>query len=191
LGTLRIVAGAWKGRRLRVPAGNRVRPTPDRVREALFSIVAGEIEGARVLDAYAGTGALGLEALSRGAANVVFVEADREVAGLLRQNVASLAGGGRARVVLGRVETLLRRGQLAVPFDVVFADPPYRSGGGPGFLAGLVEGRVLAPGALVVVERDERSPAAEAPAGGGLVRIRTARYGRTCLDFYRGPEAPR
>jgi len=179
VGTLRIIAGELRGRRIRVPAGVAVRPTADRVREALFSILGERVRGASVLDAYAGSGALGLEALSRGAARVAFVEADRRVVAALRATIADLGLGDRVRLFPGRVLDLLRGGSLGGPFDLVLADPPYDADERGPFLD-LVTA-VLAPGGRVVVER-------EAGREGGrcerLVVTRQARYGRCCLDFY-------
>jgi len=185
---LRIIAGAFRGRRLRVPPGARVRPTADRVREALFNILGDAALGTRVLDLYAGTGALGLEALSRGAREVTFVESDAGVLRVLRANVEQLDAEHRCRIVPGDVPSLLGRGALGGPFDLVLADPPY---GGPGtraVLDGVARGATLAPGGRLVLERDSR----DTPRAGtaqGLDLVRTARYGDTSLDFYllRGP----
>lgn len=125
-GGMRITGGEWRGRRIAVPRGERVRPTQDRVREALFSMLAPDLPGARFLDLYAGTGAVGLEALSRGAAEVVWVESDRQVCRLARENVARLAGAER-QVVCAEAERWLRGGGRGAVFDMVFADPPYEA----------------------------------------------------------------
>lgn len=125
-GGMRITGGEWRGRRIAVPRGERVRPTQDRVREALFSMLAPDLPGARFLDLYAGTGAVGLEALSRGAAEVVWVESDRQVCRLARENVARLAGAER-QVVCAEAERWLRGGGRGAGFDMVFADPPYEA----------------------------------------------------------------
>ena len=154
---MRIVAGRFKGRRLAAPPGTATRPTSDRVREALFSILGDRVDGARVLDLFAGSGALGLEALSRGAAEATFVDSAAAPLKALAGNLATL--GAEAEV---RRQDALRflgsaRNQARV-YDLVFLDPPYR-------LANRLGGRlseelphVLAPGATVVTESDRRQP---------------------------------
>lgn len=125
---MRIVAGEWGGRRIRTPVGDATRPTTDRVREAWMSILAPRLPGARVLDLFAGSGALGLEALSRGAAETVFVEKNKRALGVLRDNIAQLSAGPRARVVAGDVRTFLDRLEPTQLFQVALADPPYEQG---------------------------------------------------------------
>src|SRR5512136_2612918 len=119
---MRVIAGTARGRKLLCPPGRAVRPTPDRVREALFSILGEAVPGARVADLFAGTGALGLEALSRGAASALFVEKDRRTAELLRRNLQECGFSGRAEVVAGDSVTLLARG-LPGGADLLFLDP--------------------------------------------------------------------
>lgn len=172
---------------MRVPPGSGVRPTPDRVREALFSILGTKVAGARVLDAFAGAGALGFEAISRGAAEVTFVESEARVLESLRKNAAALDVNARCRILQGRVESLLEHGGLPAGFDLVLADPPYDSGPGESFLERLAAAGILAAGAGVVFQRDIRTLSASGE-GTGLERIRTVRYGRTCLDFYGARE---
>ena len=181
MGWLRIVAGELKGRRVFAPDVAGLRPTGNKAREALFSILGARVSGAEILDAYAGSGALGLEALSRGARSVTFVEADRRVLGALRSNVRDLDVEDRARVVSGRTEMLLRQGRLPGPFDLAFADPPWEGDAGPGFLIALDEAGAC-PTGTVVLERDAKR--ASADDIGAWRRVRTARYGRTCFDFY-------
>jgi 16S rRNA (guanine966-N2)-methyltransferase len=183
----RIVAGALGGRRLAVPAGERTRPTSDRVREALFSSLETlvDLAGARVADLYAGSGAVGLEALSRGAAHALLVEADPKVVRVLRQNIVSLGAAPAARLVGGKVATVLAAGPGGEPYDVVFADPPY---GVPeqevtAMLAALVDGGWLAAEAVVVVERATRS--GEPRWVPGLTGERGRRYGETTLWYGR------
>jgi 16S rRNA (guanine966-N2)-methyltransferase len=182
----RIVAGSAGGRPLRVPARG-TRPTSERVREALFSRLAhlGAVDGARVLDLYAGSGALGLEAASRGAARVVLVEASRDAAATCRRNAADLGLGDRVAVVTGTVEGALARlaGRAGPgPFDLVLLDPPYdlAEDALAAVLAGLVP-PVLATGAVVVVERARRSPEPRWPATLAPGGART--YGDTALWF--------
>jgi 16S rRNA (guanine966-N2)-methyltransferase len=176
----RIIAGRVGGRRLAVPARG-TRPTSDRVREALFSALENEpgLHGARVLDLCAGSGALGLEALSRGAAHALFVESDRRAATVLRRNVSDLGLGGEVRAAA--VAAVLGGAAGPEPFDVVLIDPPYAMGDDEiaGWLAAAQRGGWLAEDATVVVERDARSGAFGWPPGFRGVRER--RYGDTVL----------
>jgi 16S rRNA (guanine966-N2)-methyltransferase len=191
LGTLRIIAGSLRGRRIKVPDGQEVRPTSDRVREALFGILGPSVEGLRVLDPYAGSGALGFEALSRGAVAATFLESNRDVLRVLHANAAALGVEDRCTFHAGRATGLLEKGTARGPFDLVLADPPYRDPEARRFLDALGRPGLLAPGARVVLERDRGTPE-EVPSRAGLTLSRTARYGRTCLDFYswRGEPAP-
>ena len=181
-GQLRIIAGELKGRRIRVPATWTVRPTGDRVREALFSILGGRLPGGRVLDAFAGSGALGFEALSRGVEEAVFVEADPAAAETVRSNAEALGVLPRCRVHRGDVVSLLERGVLPGPFTLVLADPPWREEVLPTFLAALTERTSLPAGARVVLERDANRPTPV--VGPPLAHVRTAIYGRTALDLF-------
>jgi 16S rRNA (guanine966-N2)-methyltransferase len=182
----RIIAGAARGRRLAVPKGTVTRPTSDRAREGLFATVTtihGPLHGARVLDLYAGSGAVGLEALSRGAARVVFVESDARAAQVIRANLASVAlpGGELAR---GQVQRFLDRGPGAeAAFDLVVADPPYAASEAEvtGMLTVLASGGWLAPGALVAVERATRAGPLPWPAGYRADRSR--RYGEATFWY--------
>ncbi|GAA4530304.1 16S rRNA (guanine(966)-N(2))-methyltransferase RsmD [Amycolatopsis samaneae] len=175
----RIVAGKAGGRRLKVPPKG-TRPTSERVREALFNAleVAGELDGVRVLDLYAGSGALGLEALSRGAADALFVEADRRAAEVLRGNVAAVGLGGTVRA--GQVEAVVSAPAPA-SFDIVLADPPYAvDAAGLGVvLAALADGGWVGDGALVVIERAARDGEPDWPPGYAATRVK--RYGDTAL----------
>jgi len=182
LGFLRIIAGELGGRRIRTPPGRRVRPTADRVREALFSILGSSVEGARVLDAFAGTGALGLEALSRGAHAAVFVESSTATLRVLRGNVESLGLMERCRIVRADAVTALERCLVEPAFDLVLADPPYDSPLADRFVETLASGAWLSPGGLLVVER--RVGATPSAGGPGLTLGRSSRYGDTRLDFY-------
>jgi 16S rRNA (guanine966-N2)-methyltransferase len=174
----RIIAGVAGGRRLDVPAGRGTRPTSDRVREALFSSL-GDLDSARVLDLYAGSGAFGLEALSRGAAHALLVESAPAALAVLRANVSALQLPGAA-IAPTRVERLLAVPPDQGPYDVVLLDPPYADPVDP-VLSRLVDGGWLAPGAQVVVERGLRSsPPAWPP---GLLALRSRRYGQTCLWY--------
>jgi 16S rRNA (guanine966-N2)-methyltransferase len=182
----RIVAGVLGGRRLATPPGRATRPTSDRVREALFSTLATllDLDGARVADLYAGSGAVGLEAASRGASHVLLVESDPRAARIARDNVSALGVGDRVRVSQATVRQALAVRPEA-PYDLIFADPPY---GVPGaevdaMLTELVRGDWLAEGAVVVVERSGRDPGvAWVP---GITAERGRRYGDTMLWYGR------
>jgi len=156
---LRIVAGSFKGRRLVAPPGTATRPTSDRVREALFSVLGPSVPGARVLDLFAGSGALGLEALSRGAATAVFVDRSQRAIAAIRTNLEALGvdadvhrmeAHAALRAALGRREA----------YDLVFLDPPYRHAAGLGRKLSETLLPVLAPAARVVTESDRRDPLA-------------------------------
>jgi 16S rRNA (guanine966-N2)-methyltransferase len=181
----RIIAGAAGGRRLAALPGRGTRPTSDRAREGLFGTVEairGGLAGAAVLDLYAGSGAVGLEALSRGATDVLLVEADTRAARIIRANVAALGLAG-ARVVNAAVARTLAGGPAGErPRDFVFADPPYRVGDAEltGVLTALTLGW-LAPGALVAVERATRSGAPTWPAG--YEPDRSRRYGEATVWY--------
>ncbi|MEO9191749.1 MAG: 16S rRNA (guanine(966)-N(2))-methyltransferase RsmD [Acetobacteraceae bacterium] len=162
---MRIVAGAWRGRALIAPPGETIRPTADRVRQALFDMLVHApwggretVEGAHVLDAFAGTGALGLEALSRGAAHATFIERDRAAVAALRANVAALHAEDRTRIIAGDA---LAPSRAASPCTLVFLDPPYGQGVLARALAALAAAGWIGADALVVAEtaRDDPSPA--------------------------------
>ena len=184
---MRVIAGRWGGRTLVAPAGAATRPTADRVREALFSVLA-DVEGETVLDLYAGTGALGIEALSRGAVHATFVENARPALRSLRQNIHALGLGDVTTVLPIAVERALKsppwRGE---GFDLVFLDPPYavlRAGRFTGPLAGAVERGLassLRPGGRVILEH---ASAEDAPPVAGITREKTRVYGDTALSFY-------
>ena len=185
---MRVIAGVAKGRRLASPSGAGVRPTADRVREALFASLQGVVVDAHVLDLYAGSGALGFEALSRGAADVTFVERDRVALEVLRRNHRTVDLPG-ARVVARSVAAALVGPLAGAPFDLVLADPPYRLAEPE--LATVLEEVVahLRPGALVVVERSARTDAPTWPLP--LQPLSARRYGDTALHRARyEPEEP-
>lgn len=179
---MRIIAGRAKGRRIAAPPGDHVRPTADRVREALFSSLQPVLPGASVLDLYAGSGALGLEAASRGAAHVTLVEHDPRTLAVLRANVEVL-GAADVEVVPAAVAATLDTRPPGAPFDLVLADPPYRLPGGEvdAMLRALT--RHLAADAVVVVERGSREPAPNWPASYHAQPPR--RYGSTVLHRAR------
>ena len=177
---MRIIAGKWRGRPLDVPPGEGTRPTADRVRETLFSMLAsrlGSFEDLRVADLFAGSGALGLEALSRGAASATFVESDPRAAAVIRANADKL--GASIQLIGGSALALPR----SEPFDLVFADPPYAAGSGSAVVASVIKAGWLAPGGWLSVETsrdDEVEP--------GPLLIETTRVvGRARLTLLRRP----
>jgi 16S rRNA (guanine966-N2)-methyltransferase len=177
---VRVIAGRFGGRRLAAPPGAATRPTSDRVREAFFSIL-GPLDDAEVLDLYAGSGALGIEALSRGAARAVFVERDARAAGVLRRNLEALGlGSQEARVVRSDVLAALRdaceRGET---YSLVLCDPPYRLAAGLGGPLSEALAPVLGPDARVVTESDRREP-----LDLDLPRIDERRYGDTLIRIH-------
>jgi 16S rRNA (guanine(966)-N(2))-methyltransferase RsmD len=182
---VRVTGGRLGGRLLRSPQG-ALRPTSDRVREALFARL-GLAEGARVLDLYAGTGALGIEALSRGAGRAVFVERAPRCLAVLRANLATLGLEGSARVVRDDALRAVRRlGLAGERFDLVLLDPPYDSGEAPLALRAVVEAGILAPEGLLVVETAKRHPL---PPVEGLVPLDERRYGDTLVTRLRADPA--
>jgi 16S rRNA (guanine966-N2)-methyltransferase len=183
---MRVIAGRLGGRRLKAPRGRGTRPTSERVREALFAML-GDVEQARVLDLFAGTGALGIEALSRGAARVVFVERDAAAVAALRENLAALEIAGDAAEVR-RVDALaaLRSARRAKEtYDLLFIDPPYAQARRPdsdrwGRELSALMAPLLEPGARIVVESDRRAPLVLAAAV-----ERQRRYGDTSITIHR------
>ena len=180
---MRIVGGRFRGRALQAPESRAIRPTADRLRESLFNILshrdgADRVAGARVLDLFAGTGALGLEALSRGARFALFVDDGVEARALLRANVETLGVAGTSRI-FRRDATKLGAVTLE-PFGLAFLDPPYGRGLGDQALAGLVAGGWLAPGALVVLEEAEAASVALPP---GLALLERRVLGESQLLF--------
>jgi 16S rRNA (guanine966-N2)-methyltransferase len=164
---LRIIGGAWRGRKLRFPQGVAIRPTPDRVRETLFNWLQPVIHGARCLDLFAGSGALGLEALSRGASRAVFVDTSREGIEAIRA-LARLFGAQGAELVVDDGLHYLKSAQG--PFDVVFLDPPFDAGLLPSALSRLAAAGCLATGALCYVEMPRRDGLPALPEGLSLYR---------------------
>lgn len=188
---MRIVGGEWRGRPIESPRGREVsRPTTDRVREAIASMLESAldegIEGSRVLDAFAGSGALGLEMLSRGAGHVTFFDLDRGAAALVRRNLSKLGcEAARAQVLCADVLVAARRGRIpGAPFDAVLIDPPYALGAKPAedLACSLAERQLLAPGAIVLFERTSSTPALRLE---GFEPLKEKRYGQTCIDVLR------
>ena len=190
---MRIVSGQYRGRALIAPSGAATRPTSDRARQAVFNVLehaawSPGLADARVIDLFAGSGALGLEALSRGAAFCLFVETDAAARGAIRQNTETLAPGGdlfgRTRIHRRDATDLgPRPGGDGAPFDIAFLDPPYAKGLGERALAQLIDGGWLAPGAIVVLERGADEAELVAP---GFEVLDDRRYGAARVFFMRG-----
>jgi 16S rRNA (guanine966-N2)-methyltransferase len=180
---MRIVGGEFRGRPLATPRDQSIRPTTDRTREAVFNVLAhrfaDRLEGGRVLDLFAGTGALGLEALSRGASYAVFIEESAEGRGLIRTNVEAFGLTGRTKIFRRDATALGEAGTLA-PFGLVFADPPYGNGLGERALRSALAGGWLVPGALCVVEEKASAPFEPGP---DFATLDERGYGETIIRF--------
>ena len=182
---MRIIAGEWRGRPIEAPPGGATRPTSDRVRETLFSMLAsrfGSFEGLRVADLFAGSGALGLEALSRGAAHATFVESDRAAARIIQHNASRLGAAERVQLLSGSALALPR----AAPFDLVFADPPYAPGSGATAVAAVLAADWLAPGGWMSIETARGDPV----DASGLEVDSTRQVGRALITLLRRPSTP-
>ena len=177
---MRVIAGSLKGRQLQSPRGSQVRPTSGRLRETLFNILGHRVESAEVLDACAGSGALGLEALSRGALRAVFVDRDRQACELVTANVARCGVEGRSRVIRGSLPAAMAAPDFPELFDLILVDPPYDDLQIGAILSAL--GGRLRSGGTLVVERSKRRAAQHAT---GLTLVRTVRAGDSALDFYQ------
>ena len=178
---MRIVGGTLGGRVLRAPAGHSTRPTSEKVREAIFNILPA-VEGARVLDIFAGSGALGIEALSRGATHATFVDFDKTALKVLRGNLTDLALEDRATVIEKEAVAAVRR--AAEPWQFVFVDPPYASDLATRAVL-AIPAASLAPDARIVIEHDRRH--APPDALGSLLRTDQRKYGDTLVSFYEVP----
>ena len=185
---MRVVGGRFRGRALATPRSHDIRPTSDRLRESLFNILAHSYDlpqpETRVLDLFAGTGALGVEAISRGAAHALFVESGVEGRGIIRTNMETLSLNGVAKILRRDATDLGHAGTIA-PFDLVFLDPPYGKGLGEKALASAAAGRWLKPAALCVLE-ERASGKVETPPGFEILDERTS--GETRLTFLRAAQ---
>lgn len=179
---MRIITGTAKGRQLKPPRGHDVRPTSDRVKESLFAILAGRVGDAAVADIFAGTGNLGLEALSRGAASAVFVDASPASIAIIRDNVVRTGLGDRAEILrsdaLAAVDRFARAGRS---FDLIFCDPPYNRGLPAAVLDKLAAVDILRPGGTVIIEHSRHEQLPESLVN--LKISRTERYGETLVSF--------
>lgn len=182
---MRVIAGQFRSRPLQAPAGMATRPTSDRLRETLFNILAPRIQGARFLDLYSGSGAVGIESLSRGAAHVTFVEKARPALVALRANLDRLGITKDFAIQASGVTTFLRDSATATGFDIVFLDPPYDLAAEYAAVLSLLgspASRFRAPGAIVIAEHRRNDSLAD--ADGALTRTRLLRQGDTALSFY-------
>ena len=177
---MRVTGGISRGQRLKAPAGSHVRPTSDKVKQALFNILGENVVDAVFLDLFAGAGGIGIEALSRGAGRVVFVDASRESLGVITQNIEQTGFKERSQTVLSKAESFLQK--KTGPYDIVFLDPPYADGMQP--LLELIAGAgILKADATVIAEHFKKQLLPE--RAGNLARYRETQYGDTVLAFYR------
>jgi len=180
---MRIISGSARGRRLKEPMGMDTRPTTDKVKESLFNIIQFELEGRRVLDLFAGTGQLGLEALSRGAEHCTFVDRRREAADLVKENVKLCRFEGQARVVQGESQAFLRA--CGEKFDVIFLDPPYQTNLLESALTSILEFDILGNHGIIVCESSQERELPVLPPP--YERGREYRYGKIKLAVFRRP----
>ncbi len=165
---------------MKAPAGSSVRPTSDKVKQALFNILGERMAGSSFLDLFAGAGGIGIEALSRGAGRVVFVDASRASLNVVRQNIEQTGFEERSQAVLAKVESFLKK--PSGPYDIVFLDPPYADEMQP-LLELIAEAGILRPDSIVIAEHFKKQLSPE--SAGGLALYREAKYGDTVLAFYR------
>lgn len=176
---MRVITGLAHGKRLATQSGESVRPTPERVKEALFSALQFQIEGRRILDLFAGSGQMGIEALSRGAKQAVFVDSSKDSIAVVQANLEHTGFTDKAHVKKMDFASFLM--QNAEPFDLAFLDPPYRTGLLQRALPLTAE--VMNKGGTIICENpsDEELP----ESAGDFVRVRTYRYGKIIITFYR------
>lgn len=177
---MRVTGGSGRGQRLKVPAGDRVRPTSDKVKQALFNILGDRVVDAVFLDLFAGAGGIGIEALSRDAALVVFVDDSRDSFNIVKQNIEQTGFEERSQAMLSKAESFLNK--PSGPYDIVFLDPPYATGLQP-LLEQIAGAGILKSDAIVIAEHFKKQPSPE--RAGGLGLYREAKYGDTVLAFYR------
>ncbi len=187
---MRIITGEARGVRLLTLEGEETtRPTAERVKEAIFSAIQFEIEGRRVLDLFAGSGQMGLEALSRGAASAMFVDASEEAMAVVKENIRRTRLGDRARHLISDYRNYLRKARGREEFDLVFLDPPYAMKANPEALRRLLDGELTSPDCLFVCESDDPDPFAGDDALGARFAVRkTARYTKTYIHILERKE---
>lgn len=187
---IRIVAGAAKGRQVRVPANSSIRPTTSVVREAIFDLMGADVAGSHVLDLFAGSGSLGLEALSRNASSVLFVDHDQAAVRTIRENLSSLGYSDRGEVwCCSHARAIERLRRMGKRFEVILSDPPYGFGGNNDIVGCLDS--LLAPGGAAAMEssRDQQTPLDTVPPA-SVARTTTRLYGRTRVTVYRRTCSP-
>ena len=177
---MRVVAGRARGTALLSPPDGRTRPTADRVKEDLFNIIAPSVVGTSFLDMYSGTGQIGIEALSRGAARAVFVESDRRLAELIRKNISKCRLDFATVICDDALRAMRRQTLTDQPFDIAFLDPPYETDELSAVLMALIGGQLLRDGALVICEQAAKAPPINIP---GLDAYRLKEYSTTKLTF--------
>ena len=181
---MRVIGGTARGRRIQAPRGSRTRPTSDYLREVLFDLLAQRVPDRMFLDLYAGTGAVGIEALSRGAAKAVFVENDPPALAMLRRNLEASGFLDQGEVVpMDVLQFLRRKVSGSHPFDLIFLDPPYRRHEAARALSLITSAALLAPTGIVILERSTKSDPIPTPEG--LVRVREVRHGNSILQLYQ------
>lgn len=181
---MRVIGGTFKGRRLVAPAGRAIRPTADRIKESVFNILSGNIRNRRVLDLFAGTGALGIEAISRGAAFALFVDQATSALEAIGHNIRNLGLDVQTRVIHGNILNGLNcLSSVPQAFDLVFLDPPYATHAVAPALANLVASGSLGPGACIVIEHSTREPID--PPVDTLSLVDRRRYGKTLVSFMK------
>jgi len=181
---MRVIGGTARGRRIQAPRGRRTRPTSDYLREVLFDLLAQQVSGRTFLDLYSGTGAVGIEALSRGAAKAVFVESDRAALAILRRNLEASGFLDRGEVIpMDALQFLRRAAFRSRSFDLIFLDPPYLRVEAAPALSLIASTALLAPNGIAILERSTRSD--PIPTPGGLARVREVRHGDSILQLYR------
>jgi len=180
---LRVISGSRRGRKLLTVKGMSTRPTADRMRESLFNILSNRVIGSHILDLFAGTGALGIEALSRGATSAVFIDKEKEALFIIERNLEICRLGEQSKVLKWNIATNLKCLEGKEPkFDMVFMDPPYDQGLAQKALANLYQSNSVTNGAIVVVEHSPAEPVSENLFGFEMTDQR--RYGRTCFSFF-------
>jgi len=180
---MRVISGTLKGRRLMAPAGMATRPTADRIKESVFNILAGSVQAKRVLDLFAGTGALGIEALSRGAAHAVFVDQAKAALSAIRRNIRDLGLEDHTRVIHWNILNNLNCLKLERDtFDLVFLDPPYETNAVTPALTGLLSCGALTAGARVIIEHSSREPIVQPMDK--LILMDQRRFGKTLVSFF-------
>lgn len=182
---MRIIAGELKGRRLMTPSDNRVRPTTDKVKEAVFSMVAGYLPGSVVVDLFAGTGNLGLEAISRGAARAYFVDKDRTSISMVRENVKHCKVEDRSVILWSDFKSVFKK--INDKVDVIFLDPPYSAGYMEECFSIIAESEILEEDGIIVAEHSSAETLPEDMSG--MVLIKSKRYGKISVSIYEKQEA--